>query len=93
MYAGSEDREFYTTYHAQVDRNCFLVTLGKLGMIVMINRRLSDFKTVQTMKICENVIPKVVNLHPIKSELFLAPIDKGCGIFDMRKQVSESIDP
>ena len=58
------------------------------GMIALIDRRLSHFKTASKMKICDYVSPKTVSLHPTKTNVvFLAPIDKGCGIFDMRKQV------
>ena len=57
-------------------------------MIGLIDRRLSHFKTASKMKICDYVSPKTVSLHPTKTNVvFLAPIDKGCGIFDMRKQV------
>ena len=57
-------------------------------MIGLIDRRLSHFKTASKMKICDYVSPKTVSLHPTKTNVvYLAPIDKGCGIFDMRKQV------
>ena len=57
-------------------------------MIGLIDRRLSHFKTASKMKLCDYVYPKTVSLHPTKTNVvFLAPIDKGCGIFDMRKQV------
>ena len=57
-------------------------------MIGLIDRRMSHFKTASKMKICDYVCPKTVSLHPTKTNVvFLAPIDKGCGIFDMRKQV------
>jgi len=88
LHAAPEDNESYMTYHTQVDRDCFLVTLGGPGMIALIDRRLSHFKTAAKMKICDYVSPKTVSLHPTKTNVvFLAPIDKGCGIFDMRKQV------
>ena len=60
-------------------------------MIGLIDRRLSHFKTASKMKICDYVSPKTVSLHPTKTNVvFLAPIDKGCGIFDMRKQVKRN---
>ena len=91
LHAGPENNESYMTFHAQVDRDCFLVTLGGPGMIGLIDRRLSHFKTASKMKICDYVHPKTVSLHPTKTNVvFLAPIDKGCGIFDMRKQVGKN---
>ena len=34
IYGDPEDDQF-TTYHAQVDRDCFLVTLGKTGQCLL----------------------------------------------------------
>ena len=31
LYARSEDKSSYTTYHVQIDRDCYLVTLGGPG--------------------------------------------------------------
>ena len=47
-------------------------------------------KAVSKMKICDTVSPKMVSVHPTKTNVvFLAPIDRGCGIFDLRKQVKK----
>ena len=43
--------------------------------------------TVSKMKICDTVSPKMVSVHPTKTNVvFLAPVDQGCGIFDLRHQ-------
>ena len=36
VYGIPEDDSSYTTYHAQVDRDCFLITLGKTGQYLLI---------------------------------------------------------
>ena len=91
LHAGPENNESYMTFLAQVDRDCFLVTHGRPGMIGLIDRRLYHFKTASKIKICDYVSPKTVSLHPTKANVvFLAQIDKGCGIFDMRKQVRKN---
>merc|ERR1719228_865468 len=42
IYAGLGKKTYtYTTYHAQVDRDCYLVTLGGSGAIGLIDRRAS----------------------------------------------------
>ena len=85
LYAGPDDKYSYTTYHAQVDRDCYLVTLGRPGLICLVDRRASNLEAVSKMKICDVVSPKVVSVHPTKGNLFLAPIDQGydedsCGV-------------
>jgi len=88
LYARPEDKSSYTTYHVQVDRDCYLVTLGGPGALGLIDRRSSNMKAVSQMKVCDVVSPKMVNVHPTKTNVvFMAPIDQGCGIFDLRKQV------
>ena len=34
LYARSEDKSSYTTYHVQIDRDCYLVTLGGPGNFI-----------------------------------------------------------
>merc|ERR1712180_116273 len=88
LYARSEDKSSYTTHHVQIDRDCYLVTLGGPGALGLIDRRSSNMKAVSKMKICDTVSPKMVSVHPTKTNVvFLAPVDRGCGIFDLRKQV------
>merc|ERR1712109_211598 len=85
LFGVPEDDASYTTYHAQVDKDCFLVTLGRTGLVGLIDKRISHLKPATNFKLYEKVSPKVVSLHPIKRNLFLAPSNKGdCGIFDMR---------
>jgi hypothetical protein len=85
IYAGPEDKSSYTTYHAQVDRDCYLVTLGGPGAVGLIDRRSSE--TSIKMKICDIVSPNIISVHPTKQNVeFLAPIDEGCGMFDLRNQ-------
>jgi len=86
VYGIPEDDSSYTTYHAQVDRDCFLITLGKTGIVGMVDRRVSHLKPVTNYKIYDKCSPKVVSVHPTQTNLFLAPSNKGdCGIFDTRK--------
>jgi len=86
VYGIPEDDPSYTTYHAQVDRDCFLITLGKTGIVGMADRRVSHLKPVTNYKIYDKCSPKVVSVHPTQTNLFLAPSNKGdCGIFDTRK--------
>ena len=37
IFGVPDDDSAYTTYHAQVDRDCFLVTLGKQGMCFILH--------------------------------------------------------
>merc|ERR1712045_417402 len=86
VYGIPEDDSSYATYHAQVDRDCFLITLGKTGIVGMVDRRVSHLKPVTNYKIYDKCSPKVVSVHPTQTNLFLAPSNKGdCGIFDTRK--------
>merc|ERR1711997_1313150 len=86
IYGVPEDDASYTTYHAQVDRDCFLVTLGKSGIVGLIDRRVSHLKPASNFKVYEKQSPKVVSVNPTRTNLFLAPSNKGdCGIYDMRK--------
>jgi len=89
IYGDPEDDQF-TTYHAQVDRDCFLVALGKSGIVGMIDRRVG-LKPTSNFKIYDKCSPKVVSVHPIQTNLFLAPSNKGgCGIYDIRKPASKN---
>merc|ERR1739838_71812 len=86
IFGVPEDDFTFTTYHAQVDRDCFLVTLGKQGTVGLIDRRVSHLKPTSIFKIYEKQSPKVVSVNPTRTNLFLAPSNKGnCGIYDMRK--------
>merc|ERR1711997_1150674 len=92
IYGIPEDDASYTTYHAQVDRDCFLVTLGKSGIVGLIDRRVSHLKPASNFKVYEKCSPKVVSVNPTKTNLFLTPSNKGnCGIYDMRKGGKSSL--
>jgi len=86
IFGVPDDDSAYTTYHAQVDRDCFLVTLGKQGIVGLIDRRVSHLKPTSNFKVYDRQSPKVVSVNPSRTNLFLAPSNKGnCGIYDMRK--------
>lgn len=92
LFGVPEDDASYTTYHAQVDKDCFLVTLGRTGLVGLIDKRISHLKPATNFKLYDKVSPKVVSLHPIKRNLFLAPSNKGdCGIYDMRNATKNGV--
>lgn len=85
LFGFDEDDSAYTTYHAQVDKDCFLVSLGRSGLVGLIDPRVSNTSTSANFKVYEKASPKMVSLHPTQRHLFVAPSSKGdCGIFDMR---------
>ena len=56
----------------------------------MIDRRVG-LKPTSNFKIYDKCSPKVVSVHPIQTNLFLAPSNKGgCGIYDIRKPASKN---
>ena len=87
-YDGSKLKSltFYPVFVQNIiENNCLTFFSGALGLI---DRRSSNMKAVSKMKICDTVSPKMVSVHPTKTNVvFLAPVDQGCGIFDLRKQV------
>jgi len=92
LFGVPEDDASYTTYHAQVDKDCFLVTLGRTGLVGLIDKRISHLKPATNFKLYDKVSPKVVSLHPIKRNLFLAPSNKGdCAIYDMRNATKNGV--
>jgi len=92
LFGVPEDDASYTTYHAQIDKDCFLVTLGRTGLVGLIDKRISHLKPATNFKLYDKVSPKVVSLHPIKRNLFLAPSNKGdCAIYDMRNATKNGV--
>ena len=86
-----EEDSAYTTYHSQISKDCFLVSMGKTGLVGLIDTRVSNTSAASSFKVYEKASPKVVSVHPVETDLFIAPSTKGhCGIFDMRKGGSES---
>ena len=86
-----EDSNFYCNYHCQIDSHNFLVSVGKAG-ISLIDSRLSSSKAVSNFKVYDKASPKMVSVHPLKKEYFLAPSSKGdCAIFDTRMATSSKL--
>jgi len=87
-----EDSSSYITYHSQIDQHCFLITLGKSGTIGLVDTRVSNNSTTSNYKIFEKASPKTVSVHPVQTEYFLSPNNKGaCGIFDRRMNKSSKV--
>ena len=87
-----EDSSSYITYHSQIDPNCFLITLGKSGTIGLVDTRVSNNSETSNYKIFEKASPKTVSVHPVQTEYFLSPNNKGaCGIFDRRMNKSSKV--
>ncbi len=59
--------------------------MGKSGQIGHVDARVSNLKTVADLKVYDKVSPKMVNVHPVNTNLFVTPSNKGdCCIFDLR---------
>ena len=87
-----EDSSSYITYHSQIDQHCFLITLGKSGTIGLVDTRVSNNSATSNYKIFEKASPKTVSVHPVQTEYFLSPNNKGaCGIFDRRMNKSSKV--
>lgn len=85
IFGVADDDSAYTTYHSQIDKDCFLVTQGRSGFVGLIDKRVSHLKPTLNIKVFEKASPKMVSVHPTKSEYFVSPSSKGdCDIFDIR---------
>jgi len=86
VFAFDEDDSSYTTYHEQINPNCFLITMGRIGQVGLIDTRVSNSKAASSFKLYEKASPKMVSGHPVNKDLFVTPSSKGdCGIYDVRK--------
>ena len=80
------------SYHSQIDQHCFLITLGKSGIVGLVDTRVSNNSTTSSYKVFEKASPKTVSVHPVQTEYFLSPNNKGtCGIFDRRMNKSTKV--
>ena len=80
------------SYHSQIDQHCFLITLGKSGVVGLVDTRVSNNSTTSSYKVFEKSSPKTVSVHPVQTEYFLSPNNKGtCGIFDRRMNKSTKV--
>jgi WD40 repeat protein len=68
IFGFPEDETFsYTSYHSQLDTHTFLITLGRHGMVGLVDTRVSNrLKTVADFKIYDKASPKMVDIHPTK---------------------------
>ena len=84
LFAYPEEDSNFCNYHCQMTDATYLVSVGKAG-ISMIDSRQSPLKAASNFKVYDKASPKMVSLHPLKKEYFLAPSSKGdCAIFDTR---------
>lgn len=75
----------WTSYHAQVCSNTWLISQGDTGSVVMVDRRVGWASPVSTCRVTDRVHPKSVNLHPLQPQYFLTGTNKGgCFVFDLR---------
>jgi len=75
----------WTNCHAQVCPSTFLVSQGKAGTVVLVDRRVGWEKPVSTAKLFDRLAPKSVSVHPLQNNFFLVGNTKGgCFIFDIR---------
>jgi len=87
-----EDSSSFISYHSQIDQHCFLITLGKSGIVGLVDTRVSNNSTTSSYKVFEKASPKTVSVHPVQTEYFLSPNNKGtCGIFDRRMNKSTKV--
>ena len=62
-----------------------MYTFFPSGIVGLIDRRVSHLKPTSNFKVYDRQSPKVVSVNPSRTNLFLAPSNKGnCGIYDMR---------
>ena len=86
LFGFPDDDASYTTYHCQIDPNCFMITLGRTGQVGMVDKRVSFESCVAEYKVFDKASPKMVSVHPLQTNYFMCPSNKGfCGIFDQRK--------
>jgi len=81
----------WTSCHAQVTPDTFLISQGTAGTVVMVDRRVAWSSPVTTYKVFDRLHPKTVSVHPLQNSLFLTANNKGgCYIFDTRKAGSST---
>eukprot|EP01135_Chromosphaera_perkinsii_P006759 Nk52_evm7s578 gene=Nk52_evmTU7s578 len=80
-----ESDNVYTSYHAQVDRSTFLVSMGAGGLVGLIDIRESNLKCAKRFRLFDKPAAKTISVHPRDSNLFLVANNKGAaGVFDLR---------
>jgi len=74
-----------TTCHAQMSPDTFLISQSTAGSVVLLDKRVSWAKPVNSYKIFDRLAPKSLSVHPVQTNLFLTGNTKGgCFIFDIR---------
>jgi WD40 repeat protein len=91
VFAVDEDQ--YTNYHRQVDANTFLVCLGNVGRVALVDARQGWQQPASLMTVLPpRQTAKTVDTHPTKSELFVCGSSKGsCAIFDIRRATKSKV--
>eukprot|EP00092_Neocalanus_flemingeri_P023695 GFUD01025698.1.p1 GENE.GFUD01025698.1~~GFUD01025698.1.p1 ORF type:complete len:645 (+),score=236.83 GFUD01025698.1:117-2051(+) len=87
LYGEKEFLEYggWTSWHAQVSPDTFLISQGTAGTVVLVDRRVGWASPVNTYKVFDRLHPKTVSVHPVQNSLFLTANNKGgCYIFDTR---------
>merc|ERR1711892_493535 len=82
----------WTSWHAQVSPDTFLISQGTAGTVVLVDRRVGWSSPVTTYKVFDRLHPKTVSVHPVHSNMFLTCNNKGgCYIFDTRNVSSSKL--
>jgi len=82
----------WTSWHAQVTPDTFLISQGTAGTVVLVDRRVGWSSPVTTYKVFDRLHPKTVSVHPVHSNMFLTCNNKGgCYIFDTRNVSSSKL--
>lgn len=88
IYGSDDEEDFtYTGYHYQVDAHTYLISLGRTGIVGLVDTRESNRKRSKDFQVYERVSARMASLHPTKRHLLMAPNTKGeCCIFDIRSR-------
>ena len=81
----------WTSCHAQMTEDTFLISQGNTGNVVIVDKRQGWSSPAQTLNCFDRLNPKSLSVHPLQSHLFLCGTNKGgCFIYDLRSAKSES---
>ena len=90
---GSEESEHYTTYHAQMTSDSFLLTLGKSGKVGVIDSRSTPEKPSQIFNVFDRgASPKTISYAPTNQSFVVINNKAQCRIFDIRNPKKQLMD-
>ena len=76
----------WTSFHAQICANTFLISQGDRGSVVMVDRRVGWDSPVTTCRLWDRIHPKSVSVHPLQTQYFLTGTNKVGRERDAREQ-------